>query len=185
MNNLWMIHEITQQDVGIISEFLNPRMDILFFDDAVMSQMKISDIMMRKKFKCILGVSVDIADKAPLHQTDTFAYKTSILHQRWHEYGDASGFMSWDDIISLYMNYDVEIAYHGTSHNRLFTDIKKYYYDIERGYNIFIERTGIRPIHYVYPYNESNDLTDSVIKKFNMVPVGRGRKDFAKFRISL
>ena len=182
--NIWMIHEISDDDVNVILDFLNPSIDILFFDDAVLSQYRILNIKQSKNFKCIIGVSVDIASKAKSNNKDLYPYKTSILHEKWHHNGCTKGFMSWNDIMILYNN-GVDIAYHGTSHDHLISDMKTYYYDIERGYNIFIEKMNMKPKYYVYPYNESSEIADSIIRSFDMIPIGKGRIDFATYKSTL
>ena len=176
----WMIHEISPHDLKIIENRIDPCENILIFDDGVLSQYQLLGKL--KKFHKFLAVSPVIAESASnkykhIQKRQIYIEPTSAAHERWHYFNDSSGFMCWNMIRQLQMD-GVHIVLHGYRHDRLTTDYKKFNNELQLSIDLFELNLGFKPEIFVYPYNESNTITDAIVRSHNMIPIGPGRIDY-------
>lgn len=166
--SVWMIHEVTEENVELLSKL--PYKELLIWDDAVLSQM--DAIRKLVNHKHILAVSTNVANVAT-EQRKTMPkimYEpTPISHKRWHEQRIATPFMTWDDIRELLSDCpNLHIAAHGYNHTRPSKDLRTGTKEIlEECYKIeqdFINNLSVKPDTYVYPYNEKSFWSEAIIK---------------------
>ena len=177
---LWMIHHVTSADVKIL-DTLDPKDNILVWDDGVMSQNRISELV--KNFTNILAVSPHIASLASLQNQDNVwddrVIPTQTAHDMYHLSGDATNFLTWDMIRKLKHDHGVIIALHGNTHQKF----EKYYdflKDAEDAIECYIENLEMYPEIFVFPYNDDDEIKSSVISALGMIGIGKGRYDASK-----